>query len=659
MKLVFDIQTPPNSRPSGLASHCGTGGARERPGTSREWENLLQVRFLHPCTWRHPVLAKQRKLGRSETIELQQAKKLALDLRKEKLEADIIKLKKEYEVAISLSRPSYFKPAYCCINLADRYVEIGETDKVIEYSQKTIREIEKNLPAYRKLGKGSAHELAVTLNYYKRAHKYLAAHSFHHFLCYMEWDFSPENKFYADRICVMQDWAKELENLEFGKYDILGLSAPPRSGKTGIGTLFVCWLLGRHPEKSITFNTHTSRMARKEYQDVLNLLTDPKRGWKDIFPGFEIEQSAEDLWIDINPKKATNNYKTFYCSSIDAQKAGVMEASWLIYCDDLIGGIEEALNPARLQTAWDKYATDILQRKNGNVKILHIATRWSVNDPLTREESANEKNPRSKFIRVPGLNEKGESNFMYKYHPLDTAHFMKLKNSMDDVSFSCIVQQTPVERDGLVFTRDSLSYYEGELPEGEPDEVVFASDIAFGGGDFLSFVVAYVYGMDAYIHDVVHSDKTKETTKSMVVSCIMQNNVTRGYMEANNGGSDYAASVDEMLRSAGYRCHIESRRAPTNKSKLTRILDAQSEIKALITDGSGYRLHFLSESAREGKPMYKLYMKHLTGFNQSAKFIGKQKDDAADATAMLVSEVLNRKNVSGTIIALSRKALAI
>ena len=541
--------------------------------------------------------------------------------------------------------------------LAANYRASGQIEKMIPVCREIIQCIEKKKKNILQIEEW--HDINAVFRAFKKAHFYLAPYSFHHYCVSMEWNFKEEDKFYADRFCVMKGWAKELERLEFGEYEILGLSGPPRSGKTGIGTLFLTWIMGRHPDKSNTFNTHTSRMARKEFQDVLNLISDPRREWSTIFPNLTISQSAEDLWIDISPKGSPNNYKTLYCSSIDAQKAGVMEASWLIYCDDLIGGIEEALNPVRLQNAWDKYATDILQRKNGNVKILHIATRWSVNDPLSREQAANEENQKARFICVPGLNENGESNFMYKHHPLDTKHFEKLKESMDDVSFSCIIQQTPVERDGIVFTRDSLSYYEGELPDEEPDEIVFASDIAFGGGDFLSMPVAYVYGYDAYIHDVVHSDKSKETTKPLVVNCILRNKVQRGYMEANNGGSDYAADVDSILRDRGYRCHIESRRAPTTKAKLTRILDAQSEIKALIRDGSGYNLHFLSPKAQKGKPMYQLYFKHLTNFNQSAKFSGKQKDDAADATAMLVNEVLNRKNSSGKIKFISRKDLAI
>lgn len=429
---------------------------------------------------------------------------------------------------------------------------------------------------------------------------------------------------------------------------------------SGVETLFMLWVAGRHPDKSILFATHTNAMAVKIQQDFYNMAIDPKRQYSRIFPGIEISQSAEYLYVDFSPKPAENNYKTIYFRGIDGGFAGVLEASWLIVVDDLIKNIEEALNPTRLATANQKYAVDIMQRRtDDSVKELHIATRWSVRDVLSTLETDNENNDRAKFIKVPGLNEAGESNFNFPYRPMTKEHFLKLKRSMDEVSFECIIQQNPIERDGIVFPKDSLLYYEGVLPSSEPDEVVFWADLAFGGGDYLSMPIAYVYGKDAYIHDVVHTKAHKFETKPLIVQKIMQHQCGRGGGEANNGGDEYMADVDAMLRQEGYRCHLTTQRAPTIKNKLSRILDCQAEIKGLSVDDSGYRLYFLSERARHNNPMYQLYMQHLMNFNQSSKFVGKQKDDAADATAGLITNILNRKNRSGTVQVLSRKMLAI
>lgn len=428
---------------------------------------------------------------------------------------------------------------------------------------------------------------------------------------------------------------------------------------TGIGELFLSWIIGRHPDKSTLFATHTNGMAVKAMGDVYNLITDPRRGWSEVFPNITVEKSQEYLWMDLSPKDTPNTYKTIYFRGIDGSFAGVLEASAYIYCDDLIRDITEAMNPDRLENAWTKYGTDISQRRvDDTVKELHIATRWSTRDVLSRLEEENEDNPRAKFIKVPGLNEQGESNFMFPHRPMTKEHFEKLRSKMDEVSFECIIQQNPIERDGLLFTAGDLKTHEFDfLPDENPDEVVFYCDVAFGGGDFLSMPIASVYDMDGFINEVVHHNGTKEITVPLVVDAIIRNKCTRGEFEGNNGGNMYADLVQEELKRRGYRCAVSSRRAPTNKSKLDRILACVPEIKGNITDGSGYTLHFRSDKSIVRDEMYRMYKKHLMAFNQSAKYQGKQKDDAADSTAGLVTNVLSENAHMGRISTFSRSLL--
>lgn len=541
---------------------------------------------------------------------------------------------------INDNRVEFFARVCAMGDLQKNYAYIGDMDNCIAVCKSLIEYVRLNTDKFRLLNRTKAYRVK---NRFEEAYFSVAPYSLHHFLSCMEWNYSPDMKFYANRFSVLRDWVVQLERLENGELEGLGLSAPPRSGKTGAGELFLAWLAGRHPEKSMIFATHTSRMARKAFDDINRLLTDPKRQWSRIFPGLTVSFSAEDLWIDVGPKE--NIYKTLYFTSIDSGKAGVMEASHLIYVDDLISGIEEAMNPTRLDNAWMKYGNDIEQRRsNGSVKELHIATRWSINDVLSRLEAENENNPRWAFIKKPGLDENGESNFNFKYNPLDKEHFEQLKRMMDEVSFECIVQQNPMEREGILFPESSLLHYEGVLPEGEPDMVCFAADIAFGGGDFLSMPIAYVYGKYAYIHDVVHHNGTKDITKPLVVAAIIRNGATGGFMEANNGGDEYAEDIGRRLSAMGYRCAITSRKAPPNRSKLDRIVSCTSEIKGTIAESEGYILVFRSRAARQGMPMYEKYMDHLTKFNQSLKYQGRQKDDAADATTSLVSNVLGKKS---------------
>lgn len=572
-----------------------------------------------------------------------------ISLQKQQAEKDI----QELSGHLANPRMQVYKRSVIMGKLAESYKILGDTDMMCT----TCREMIDMIKSRRKELSGiDPKRVSATMYWFHRSHALLAPYSFQHFLICMEWNYPPSMKFYANRICVMGDWACKLQDLEEGNLDLLGLSAPPRTGKSGIGELFLAWVIGRHPDKSVLFATHTNGMAVKAMTDVYNLITDPRRGWDKIFPGFTIEKSAEYLWMDLQPKENPNNYKTIYFRGIDGAFSGVLEASWLIYCDDLIKNIEEATNPERVDNAWQKYGTDISQRRtDDSVKELHIATRWSTKDVLSRLEEENENNPRAEFIKVPGLNEKGESNFMFPYRPMTKEHFEKLRNHMDDVSFECIIQQNPIEREGLLFPENSLLHYD-KLPDGEPDRICFANDVAWGGGDFLSMPVGKVYGMDVYIDDVIHSQKDKYTTRPLVVDAIIRNRASAGFFEFNNGGDEYMDDIVKELRRRGYICAIRGSRAPVNKSKLDRILACAPEIKGTITDGSGYRVHFKSKAARHGDKMYEAFMKQLTAFNQEAKYQGKQHDDAADATASLITNVLTETS-SGKMSSIPYSAL--
>lgn len=131
-----------------------------------------------------------------------------------------------------------------------------------------------------------------------------------------------------------------------------------------------------------------------------------------------------------------------------------------------------------------------------------------------------------------------------------------MRASLDDVSWKCLFQNEPIEREGLLFPEEELLYYNGVLPDGEPDRKVSVCDIAWGGGDSLSMPICYIYGEDAYVVDVVFNNGDKEVTRPIVVGKLKQHLPHQNRFEANNGGDEYADKVDEMLREEGIKLNI-------------------------------------------------------------------------------------------------------
>ena len=127
------------------------------------------------------------------------------------------------------------------------------------------------------------------------------------------------------------------------------------------------------------------------------------------------------------------------------------------------------LHKNRLETLWTKVANDLRSRRLDGCKEFYIATRWSVHDPIGKLQTLYAGDPRARFIAVPALNEKGESNFMFTVNGFSKEYFEDARKAMDDISFNCLYQQKPVEREGLLLPADELRRFYLEkhhVPEG-------------------------------------------------------------------------------------------------------------------------------------------------------------------------------------------------
>ena len=221
------------------------------------------------------------------------------------------------------------------------------------------------------------------------------------------------------------------------------------------------------------------------------------------------------------------------------------------------------------------------------------------------------------------LNEDGESNFNYKYDlGFDTDYYLDMKDSIDDATWMAKYMGNPYIREGLLFPADELRYYNGVLPDGEPDRIMGVVDTAWGGGDSLSMPVAYLYGEDVYIQDVVFNSGDKTVTRPLVIGTLKKHHPHMVRWESNNGGDEYGGIVDEQLRQDGVRVNMSYKKAPTNQSKLSRIIQYAPDVK---------RFYFIDSKHRSSE--YERFMRELTLFTVSGKNLH---DDAPDACAMLV-----------------------
>ena len=456
---------------------------------------------------------------------------------------------------------------------------------------------------------------------------YAAQDDFDSYCIYLEWRRPPDKKFYQPRRRVLRVLAQDLQDLADRKIVFLGVSLPPRVGKSTLCIFFITWLMGKHPDSASVMSGHSDKLTDGFYGEVLNIITDADTyNWNEVFPGIKlVDKSAKNETVDLNRKK---RFPTLTCRSIGGTLTGAVEIgeNGVLYSDDLIEDLEESLNPARLDAKYDAYLNQLKDRKKLGALELMVGTRWNVLDPLGRISLQYKNDPRYRFRVIPALDENGHSNFNYDYGVgFDDAYYHDMRDSIDHATWLAKYQGNPVVREGLLLPREELRWYNGVLPDGEPDRKLMVADIAWGGGDFFSAPVAYVYGDTVYVHDVVFSNGDKTVTKPAVCAKVKQHMPHTFRGEANNGGDEYCDSIDMALRAEGVHINIRSQRAPTNQSKLSRILQYAPDIK---------RFYFVDDA--HSSPEYRAFMEQATTFTQMGKNLH---DDAIDSLAMLADEL--------------------
>ena len=472
----------------------------------------------------------------------------------------------------------------------------------------------------------------------------------------LEWNRPVEKQFFLPRKRILEKHGliQAMQDMADDKLDFLFISLPPRIGKSTLGIFFLTFMAGRFPDRSILGNGHSNSLTQAFYNEVLNIMTSEEYRFGEIFKASAIvNKSSEYSFLDLDRPK---RFHTIMFRSIDGGTTGLAEASNVLYCDDLIKDVEQANNPDRLEKIFYTYTSTIQDRKVQRLckdgvyrpcPEIHIATRWSTGDVIGRliDIYGEINSDRIRIINIPCYDADGDSNFKYDYGKgFDKEYYEQLQRSEDPVIFGAKYLGQPIERDGLVFTEDTLTYY-NELPGEEPDRIIAYADVSHGGEDYFSLPVGYVYGNEVYIEDVWFENKFggDDYSRPKVCDIVKRNLVQRLGIEKNNGGDFFCTLIEQDLRKQDYRCNITTHNAPTNKSKRDRILACQNEIKGIATEDNSYRVYFKSREARKNNPQYCAAMHQLFKWNQNANMQNKQHDDFPDSLAGMITNVLGVK----------------
>lgn len=462
-------------------------------------------------------------------------------------------------------------------------------------------------------------------------------------LLYLEKNRIPKERFYEPRrsVFMQHNIIGSLQDLMDDKLDIFALSVPPGCGKSTLEDFFLSLVGGWFPNDFNLSSAHSSILTRSLYDGVLEIINDPvEYTWHEIFPNVEMQgTNAKETTVNL---ERNGRFKTWTFRSIDGSLTGATRCNRFLTADDLVSGIEEALNKNRLDTLWTKVVNDLRSRRLEGCKEFYIATRWSVHDPIGKLQQLYAGNPRARFIAVPALDENGKSNFLFTVNGFSEKYFNDAKESMDEISYNCLYQQQPVEREGLLLPPDKLKrFFFGKedvpdgctdeytiIPDREADAIWAVCDTKDKGTDFESLPIAYQYGDKFFVPDVVFDDTTDyDILDRKTADILIKHNPHKIRFESNNVGNRVAHNIQKII-SGKCRADIETR--PTQANKETKIL--------VNSDYISKHFYFLHPSQYKPKSDYGLFMGNVTTYTTRAKV---SHDDGPDSLAMMAEYVQN------------------
>ena len=457
---------------------------------------------------------------------------------------------------------------------------------------------------------------------------------------YLEKKRDPKERFYMPRRkqFLKIGLTQALQGMIDDRYDILCVSLVPGAGKTTVEKMFHALVAGWFPRDFSLFYSHSGDITRMYYDGVYDIVTNAEEyTWNEIFPDLSVTSTNAKM-----EQFNVGKYKSFpsvQCTSVGSKNAGKVRASKFLLVDDMIGGIEEAMNPIILDKLWDKYAVDARQRKiqdtdGKNCKEIHIATRWSVHDVIGRIQNMYEGNPRVKVIAVPDVDPvTGESNFDYEFSGFTKEFFEDQQLLMDDISYRCLYKQEPIEREGLLFPEDKIRRYLN-LPHGEPEIVTGQCDTKGKGTDYFVLPVLQKYGEDYYCVDCVCDNTADyEMQYENAANVLSNNKVQECEFERNAGGDRVAMEVNKRVEKKGWICNITD--TPTETNKEARIFQCSNWILQHVI--------FKDPSLYKPNEPYGVMMSLLKRYSVSGK---KQLDDVPDVFSNFALRVTNGNNVA-------------
>lgn len=371
-------------------------------------------------------------------------------------------------------------------------------------------------------------------------------------------------KFYKLDRKYLFDFCNELQDFYYSEDEILIVNMPPRHGKSRTIGLFTEWTLGRNQQEKIMTGSYNEKLSTTFSKNVRNGIQEIKADkykpvFSDVFPNVHIKRGdgAMNLW------SLENGYNNYLATSPTGTATGF--GATLLIIDDLIKTAEEAHNENVKDGHWTWFTDTMLSRLEENGKIIIIMTRWASDDLAGKilEEMSDKK---IRHINMKALQDDGT---MLCSEILSLKSYKsKIKHMGVDIA-SANYQQEPIDLKGRLYTK--FKTYDGALPVFKT--IRNYTDTADTGADYLcSIDYGITFSNEAYILDVIYTQKPMEDTEPATAKMLLKDKVGIADIESNNGGRGFARNVKRILKDEYNSNAVSIKPFTQSKNKIARIL---------------------------------------------------------------------------------------
>ena len=431
----------------------------------------------------------------------------------------------------------------------------------------------------------------------------LARRDFWDFLKTVDPSFFKESRPHLKKLAITLQAFFEgtLINENTGKpYTMLGLSLPPRTGKSYSLTKFCAWVLGQsilNQIATVSYNeTLASDFSRFVRDEIMQEKSDPNDlVFNDIFPSTMVKKG------DASFKKWSleGHFFNYIGTGMNGSLTGKGFSLGII--DDPIKNAEEAFNDRVLESHYTFYKNTFRSRIENGGKIIINHTRWATNDLLGRIK--RDLGDRIYCLEMQMEDSDGE---LLCEELCDKENWIELKDTIDPNILSANYQQVPIDIEGRLykeFQTYSIEELNGELPNDS------YTDTADKGADYLCSIT-YKYDKKSgfvYVTDIVYTKEGMEITEPLVAKQLSDKNVAKALVESNNGGRGFARAVEKLCKEKHSNNFTSVEWFHQSANKEARILTQSHWVckNILMPDGWGKRWPKFFEAvmtySKEGK----------------------------------------------------------